>query len=82
VYPTTVGNLRQTLQAHVPGRTAQDVNVRQLIQKFGRKPRIDVVVVSGVFNSLAPDEGITGPGTVVVLVDAVTHRVFDNFIMD
>lgn len=75
-YPTTVGRLQQTLYRHVPIRVVQDVNVRQLVRKYGSKPKVDLVVLTGVFNSLPPNVGVTGPGTVVALVDPVRRRVF------
>ena len=72
-YPIRMGDLARALRAHVPASVDNRVPIQALIKQYGVKPRIDLVVLTGVFNTLPPDEGVTEPGTAIVLVDAVTE---------
>jgi 4-amino-4-deoxy-L-arabinose transferase-like glycosyltransferase len=66
--------LAAVLQATVHPHVAQDVNTRDLIRRFGANRQVALVVLSGDFNSLPPDEGVTLNGQVVVLVDVHQNR--------
>lgn len=80
-YPTTMGSLESTMKRHqVPKHVMQDVNVQRLLQQYAPTLKVDLVVLTGVFDTLPPDEGITGPGTMVALVDPRQHRVL--YVMD
>jgi hypothetical protein len=63
------------MHSSLPPPTQHDVNVPDLIHRYGANRSVDMVVVHGVFNSLPPDEGVVVRGTVVVLVDARSTRV-------
>lgn len=69
-----LGDLQHTLAAATPPRVANDVNVPALIQRYGAGRQVALVVLSGEFNSLPPDEGVVARGDVVVLVDTKTNR--------
>jgi len=70
------GTLKQTVHRHV----AQDVNVSDLVRRFGRNRQVALVVLSGDFNSLPPDEGVVFNGQIVVLVDTAHNEAF--YLMD
>lgn len=74
-YPTTMADLQRTLDRYLPAHVAQDVDVAELRKTYGPTRRIDVVALTGVFNTLPPDEGVTAPGTVVALVDPLRKHV-------
>lgn len=67
--------LSAVMRTSLPRPTQHDVNVPDLIHRYGANRLVDMVVVHGVFNTLPPDEGIVVRGTVVVLVDAQSNRV-------
>ncbi len=67
--------LGAAMHSSLPPPTQHDVNVPDLIHRYGANRSVDMVVVHGVFNSLPPDEGVVVRGTVVVLVDARSTRV-------
>ncbi|MDQ2745093.1 MAG: hypothetical protein M3Z66_22740 [Chloroflexota bacterium] len=67
--------LSAAMRSSLPLPTQHDVNVPDLIHRYGANRSVDMVVVRGVFNSLPPDEGIVVRGTVVVLVDGRSNRV-------
>jgi hypothetical protein len=52
-----------------------DINVPQLIARYGGNRSVDLVVLAGNFNTLPPAEGVNIYGQVVVLVDLKTRRV-------
>jgi hypothetical protein len=71
--------LAATLARRVPRHTAQDVNVADLERRFGPDRKLALVVLTGTYNSLPPDEGIVSNGTIVVLVDVRKNRaIFIN----
>ncbi|HEX6506164.1 MAG TPA: hypothetical protein VF221_00880, partial [Chloroflexota bacterium] len=53
----------------------QDVNTADLQRRYGPDRQVDLVVLSGVFNTLAPDEGVNVHGEVLAVVDVKTNRV-------
>jgi hypothetical protein len=67
--------LKAALSGRVPAHVAQDVNVSDLIARYGPKHRVALVVLSGSYNSLPPDEGVPVTGDVVALVDQPSNRV-------
>ncbi|HLJ67286.1 MAG TPA: hypothetical protein VKX16_07980 [Chloroflexota bacterium] len=67
-------DLGPALSAAVPARVRQDVNVPDLIRRFGANRRVGLAILRGTFNSLPPDEGIVLTGDAVVLVDAKTGK--------
>lgn len=73
-------NLRKDLRAEVSPSVWQDVNVPELLRQYGPSKQVGLVVLSGVFNSLPPDEGVDVHADVVVLVDVRTNRGF--YLMD
>ncbi len=73
-------NLRKDLRAEVPPSVWQDVNVAELLRQYGPSKQVGLVVLSGVFNSLPPDEGVDVHADVVVLVNVRTDRGF--YLMD
>jgi hypothetical protein len=75
VHVIPIHRLETTLRATVPSSVRQDVNVQDLQRRYGPNKQIALVVLSGVYNSLAPDEGVEVHGDVVVLVDPQTDRV-------
>lgn len=75
-YTIPLRRLQTTLRRSVrPLTVATDVNVQDLTHRYGRDHQVVLVVLSGVYNSLPPDEGSTVRGDVVVLVDARSHHV-------
>lgn len=52
-----------------------DIDVPQLIKRYGGNRSVDLVVLAGKFNTLPPAEGVDIYGQVVVLVDVKTRRV-------
>lgn len=72
--------LSAALKKTVPRHVAQDVNIADLIHRFGARREIALVVLTGDFNSLPPDEGVVFNGQIVVLVDVRQNRAF--YLMD
>lgn len=57
-----------------PQSVRHDVNVSDLIKQYGKNRQVDLVVLSGKFNTLPPGEGVDIFGQVIVLVDMKTRR--------
>jgi hypothetical protein len=57
-----------------PQSARHDINVSDLIKQYGKNRQVDLVVLSGKFNTLPPGEGVDIYGQVVVLVDMETRR--------
>lgn len=70
-----LSRLSAALRAAVGHRIAQDVNVADLEQRYGRNHEVSLVVLHGSFNSLPPDEGVPVNGDMVAIVDARTNTV-------
>lgn len=70
-----LGQLDAALARYTSPTVRRDVNVPQLIRQYGPNRQVDLVVLNGVFNTLAPDEGVIVHADVVALVDAHTNRV-------
>lgn len=70
-----MGELPALLAALATTTLRQDVNTTDLIRRYGPHRKVDIIVLSGVYNSLPPDEGVDVRGEVLVLVDAQTNRV-------
>lgn len=75
VHILALRHLRPALAASVPSQLRQDVNLGDLERRYGANRQVALVVLSGVYNSLPPDEGVNINGKVVVLVDVRTNRV-------
>jgi hypothetical protein len=71
----TLGELPALLPSLANTTLRKDVNTADLIRQYGPNKKVDIVVLSGVYNSLPPDEGVDVQGEVLVLVDAQTNRV-------
>jgi hypothetical protein len=71
----TMGALPALLRTVASTSLRKDVNTADLIRRYGPHRRIDIIVLSGVYNSLPPDEGVNVQGEVLVLVDPRTDRV-------
>jgi hypothetical protein len=71
--------LRQNLDAHAPPRVTADVNVSDLLRRYGPNVQTALVVLHGSFNSLPPGEGVTLHDA-IVLLNARTKKGF--FLMD
>jgi hypothetical protein len=71
--------LGQELNAYAPARVVPDVNVADLLRRYGPNLQVGLVVLHGSFNSLPPGEGITLHDA-IVLVNARTKKGF--FLMD
>jgi hypothetical protein len=67
--------LDSAVAEYVPVVVRKDINVADLVQQYGPNKRVALVVLSGAFNSLPPDEGVTINGGVVAIVDAKTDNV-------
>jgi len=67
------------LAASVPADVVKDINVPELIHQFGANRQVGLIVPSGVFNSLPPDEGVVEHSQVVVLVDASSFGIRTEF---
>jgi hypothetical protein len=67
--------LESALRTSVPTTVRQDVDVPGLVRHYGANRQVDLVVLSGTYNSLPPDEGVMVTGDVVELVDARTNKV-------
>jgi hypothetical protein len=59
----------------LPSSVRDNVNVSDLLRRFGRRERVAVVIMTGTYNSLPPDEGVDVKGQVVALVDTRDDRV-------
>ncbi|MBV9282456.1 MAG: hypothetical protein JOZ41_20450 [Chloroflexi bacterium] len=70
-----LARLDGALARNVPPRVRRDVNVSDLLRRFGPRRRLGLVVLYGVYNSLPPDEGVEVNGDLAVLVDVATNRV-------
>ena len=68
-------NLAATLRASAPSALQQDVNVADLIRRVGPDRRVALVLLSGTYNTLPPDEGVIVNGEVAAIVDLKTNRV-------
>jgi len=71
----TIGALPAQLRTMASTSLRKDVNTAGLIRHYGPRRPIDVIILSGVYNSLPPDEGVNVQGEVLVLVDPRTDRV-------
>ena len=67
--------LEPALARAVSPTLRRDVNVEELLHRYGPNRQVTLVILNGVYNTLPPDEGVTVRGAVVVLVDARTDRV-------
>lgn len=65
--------LSRVLAAEVSPTVASHVNVTDLLRRFGSGREVALVILTGGFNSLPPDEGVDMHGDVVVLLDAHTN---------
>jgi hypothetical protein len=74
-YVVPIGQLGAAVAQHVPPDVRQDVNVPDLVRRYGPRREVGLVILHGDFNSLPPDEGIISNGDVVVLVDVKSNRV-------
>lgn len=73
-------DLSAALSASVPVHVRRDVNVPDLVRRFGSNRQVALVVLTGVYNTLPPDEGVVVRGQAVVLVDTRTDRgIYQNF---
>lgn len=71
----TLRHLGSTLRHAVPASLADDVNLPDLIRRYGPDRQVALVVLAGVFNTLPQDEGVVINGQVVAVVDAKSNRV-------
>jgi hypothetical protein len=71
----TTGALPVLLRSLANTTLRQDVNTRDLIRQYGPRRKVDIIVLSGVYNSLPPDEGVDVQGEALVLVDVKTNKV-------
>jgi hypothetical protein len=71
----TMGALPALLRTLASTSLRQDVNTADLIRRYGPHRPVDIIVLSGVYNSLPPDEGVNVQGEVLLLVDPRTDRV-------
>ncbi len=71
----TVGELPALLPLLAGATLRHDVNTAGLIRQYGPNRQVDILVLSGVYNSLPPDEGVNVQGEALVLVDPQTNRV-------
>ena len=67
-------DLERALSRSVPTHVRTDVNVADLIRRFGANRRVAFAVLTGTYNSLPPDEGVVVHGDAVVLVDPGTDK--------
>lgn len=74
-YFVPMGRLQDALRAHVPEIVRQDINVADLLRRYGPKRQVGLVVLQGDYNSLPPDEGVIANGDAVILVDVRSNRV-------
>lgn len=66
--------LASTLERSTSASIAPHVNVPSLIERYGPNHRVAIVVLSGEFNSLPPDEGVELT-TAVAIVDVPSDHV-------
>jgi hypothetical protein len=71
--------LSRALASYAPPRVVPDVNVPDLVRRFGPNLQAGLVVLHGSFNSLPPGEGITLHDA-IVLVNVRTKKGI--FLMD
>jgi hypothetical protein len=71
----TIGDLPALLPSMANTTLRQDVNTRDLIRQYGPERKVDIIVLSGVYNSLPPDEGVNVQGEALVLVDVENNKV-------
>jgi hypothetical protein len=71
----TIGDLPTLLPSLANTTLRQDVNTRDLIRQYGPRRKVDIIVLSGVYNSLPPDEGVNVQGEALVLVDVESNKV-------
>jgi hypothetical protein len=53
----------------------KDVNVGELVRRYGLNSRVALVILSGTYYSLPPDEGVYVTGEAAVLMRAGSDRV-------
>lgn len=70
-----LGRLSAALARSVPRTVANNINVPELEQTYGRKRMIALVILTGVYNSLPPDEGVNLHGDAAVILDSHTNRL-------
>jgi hypothetical protein len=71
----SLSDLPAALHRSVSPRVVSDVNVPGLIRRYGAHRKIVLVVMTGEYNSLPPDEGIEVNGEAIAIVDAHTNHV-------
>jgi hypothetical protein len=71
----TAEGLPSALRQFVPLPVRADVNVQDLIRRYGARHQFTLILLRGTYNSLPPDEGIDIHGDVVELVDRQGRRV-------
>ena len=71
----TMGALPSLLPRLASATLRNDVNAADLIRRFGPGRKIDIIVLTGVYNSLPPDEGVNVQGEALVLLDPSTDRL-------
>jgi hypothetical protein len=70
-----LGSLQRVLTRSVSRSVRYNVNVPDLVRRFGARREVALVVLSGTYNSLPPDEGVNLRRDVVAVVDAHTDKV-------
>jgi hypothetical protein len=70
-----VGELPGLLPKLLDTTLRRDVNMTDLVRHYGADRQVDAVVLTGVYNTLPPDEGLNIRGEVLALVDVKTNRV-------
>jgi len=74
VYTGPMSGIRKPLE-QVPASVRSDINLPGLLRRIHPNRRVQLVILRGVYNTLAPDEGVEMAGDVVVIVDARTNKV-------
>jgi hypothetical protein len=75
VHTLKLSGLRRALDHVVARQVANDVNVADLMRRFGPRRAVTLVVIHGTYNSLPPDEGVPITGQAVVILDHRSNRV-------
>jgi hypothetical protein len=75
VQEVTAGTLEAALRRSVSSPVRANVNVPDLVRRYGRHHRFVLVILHGTYNSLPPDEGVEVLGDMVELVDEQSRRV-------
>lgn len=68
-------DLNAALAATTPGSVRPHIAVSDLIRQYGPEREVGLVVLTGTYYTLPPDEGVNLNGNVVVLVDVKTNKV-------